>query len=42
MSNSRRWREFLEWWRDIEINGLSTTELADMIDEKIMDIKEQP
>lgn len=39
MSNSRRWREFLQWWKDIKIDGLSTGELVDIIDEKIEDIK---
>lgn len=39
MSNSRRWREFLQWWDAVELNGLSAGELADMIDERIRYIK---
>ena len=40
MSNSRRWREFITWWNNLDYKGhFDKKELIEAIEKKIEEIK---
>ena len=39
MSNSKRWKEFVTWWRDLSTTGMYRQDLEQIIDNKIEQIR---
>ena len=39
MNQALRWKRFIEWWDDLQTFGLSGEELADIVDQKLDELR---